>query len=878
MLIGMNTASGQAAGDAARNRLFGPSSQPLVVVLAAFCAGICLDRYGPTALSWAPAGTLIAWLWWGGSAAALLAWWRLWRRHANITAGPCLLLAVGLAAAAWHHTNHRLYERDNLGRFARLEAEPVCLHVRAAKSPERIPASDASPMRSLPTYDRTRLVVDVEAIRDSEHWRPTTGRATLTIEGHLLGVSPGDRLKVFAQLSRPAPPSNPGEFDFAQHLRRQRQTSRLFTSFPDCVTRMDVNHEAGLNISERIASVRSRGEKMLFKNIDQPRAGLASALLLGQRAGVERDTTEAFVQTGTVHLLAISGLHVGILASALMLILRLGWLPQRAALLGVIALTISYAFLADARPSVVRAAILVVVFCFSIYLGRPTLRFNTLAAAGLVVLLFQPLELCSMGTQLSFLAVGTLICAAPMFERWQQQDVLTRLIESTRPWPIRCVRWCGRWYWRLMLAGLAIWLVTLPLIAHNIHLVSPAGVIATPLLYLPLALALISGLGVLLFGWIAPPIAALCGDISGGSIALLNWSVAQIRDLPGSFYWVAGLEPWWIVGFYAGLIAWALCPAWRPPRRWCFAMVGLWVSLGFAWPAINKPSDQMRCTFIDVGHGCSVAMELPDDRLLLYDAGRLASPQGAARSISSFLWSRGRTHIDAIVISHADVDHYNAVPDLLDRFSVGVIYVSPVMLEAAQQTDVDRAVRELFRAVNSAEVPVKTLQAGQRLAGGEVKVDILHPSELGVLAPDMSRVDNANSLVLAVEYAGRRILLPGDLESPGSDDLMAEEPWDCDVLLAPHHGSPRSNPPGFAAWSKPEWTVVSGRRGTDLRPIQQAFGPPSLPNGHVLHTAGQGAITFTVAKNTDQKASNRPPTADFDSSAGALTVRWHLTE
>lgn len=849
----MATAAGQIAGDSGLsegqvNRPQRAPYAPLVIVLVAFCAGLCLDRYWPQS----------AWIWWTMAVLLMGAWWGTCRQRRLFVSGLCLLLAVTSSAAAWHHTQQRLFGEDNLARFARFTPGPTCLRVRATETPERIPASEASPLRALPSYDRTRLVVEVEQLRDHDQWRAVSGRATLTVEGHLLGIQPGDQLQVFAQLSRPSPALNPGEFDFAEHVRRDRQTAQLFASFPDCVTL--IGQSGSWGFGEWLAGVRGRGEQLLLEHAGEENASLASAVLLGQRSGVPRDTSEAFVQTGTVHLLAISGLHVGILAGALMLVLRLGWLPDRWVLLGVVVLTLGYALLAGARPSVVRAAILVTVFCLSIWLGRPALRFNNLAAAGLVVLVFQPLQLFAMGTQLSFLAVGTLICARPVFARWQQQDALTRLVEMTRPGPIRLIRWCGRWYFRVFLAGLAVWLVTLPLLMYQIHLVSPAGVLVTPLLYIPLALALISGLAVLTLGWIAPPLASLCGEICAASIATLDGAVAWVRDLPGSFAWVAGSQLWWMLVFYAAAISWALLPhflpgklQWRPRGRWCLAALGVWIAVGALWPVMSRPEDELRCTFLGVGHGCSVALELPDDRVLLYDAGRLASPRGAARSISSFLWSRGRTHIDAIVISHADVDHYNGVPELLERFSVGVVYVSPVMLEETRRPDAGRAVKELFRSIDEAGVPVRTLQAGQRLAGGEVQVDVLHPTAEGVLTLDRSQVDNANSLVLAIEYAGRRILLPGDLESPGSDDLMAEQPWDCDVLLAPHHGSPRSNPPGFAAWCRPEWTIVSGRRGLDLTAILAAFEPPGIPNGQVLHTAEQGAIAVRIGKSaTDQ--------------------------
>ena len=173
-------------------------------------------------------------------------------------------------------------------------------------------------------------------------------------------------------------------------------------------------------------------------------------------------------------------------------------------------------------------------------------------------------------------------------------------------------------------------------------------------------------------------------------------------------------------------------------------------------------------------------LELPDGHTLLYDAGRLSAPTSCCRIISGYLWSRGHTHIDAVVLSHADSDHYNALPGLLERFSVGVVYVSPVMFD--QQ---NASIRYLHDAIDRAKVPIRVIACGDRLSSGQgCRLQILHPPPRGL--PSTS---NANSIVLTVEYGGRRVFLPADLQSPGMDDVLAERPLHCDMLLVPHHGS-----------------------------------------------------------------------------------------
>jgi competence protein ComEC len=243
-----------------------------------------------------------------------------------------------------------------------------------------------------------------------------------------------------------------------------------------------------------------------------------------------------------------------------------------------------------------------------------------------------------------------------------------------------------------------------------------------------------------------------------------------------------------------------------------------------------------------VGHGIGIVAELPDGRTILYDAGKLGSPLGATRPVSSVLWSRGITHLDALIISHADADHFNGIPELLDRFSVGVIYVSPYMFERRQP-----AVDELMAAIEASGVPLREVRAGDELrsnpvAAGDLRLRVLHPGRQAAIDDD-----NANSIVLALEYAGRRLLFTGDLQTSGLADLLSNEPLDCDCILAPHHGSPRSDPAGFADWSTPEHVVISGARNVeDIVTIERVKNSYRLRGAEVYHTAEDGCVRVDI--------------------------------
>jgi competence protein ComEC len=350
-----------------------------------------------------------------------------------------------------------------------------------------------------------------------------------------------------------------------------------------------------------------------------------------------------------------------------------------------------------------------------------------------------------------------------------------------------------------------------------------------------MAAALISGLFTLLVGGWAPPLAELSGGVCNACLWLVESLVALAHRLPGGHFWLPGPADWWLLGFYGGLAALAVFPRLRPPRRWRLALLSLWISVGLVAGIAERAADRgrLQCTFLAVGHGGAEVLQLPSGETLLYDAGEMAAPGAATRTIAGFLWSRGITHLDAVVLSHADVDHYNGLPGVLDRFSVGAIYVTPQMFE-----NHNPAIVFLHDAIRRSGVPLREVWSGRRFAARGCAMEVIHPPRQGVFGSD-----NANSLTLLVECRKHRILLTGDLAPPGLDDVLAEEPLHCDALLVPHHGSRQSEPAALAAWSTPRWAVISGDRRYDLRPVVAIY---QAAGSRVLHTAETGAVRVTI--------------------------------
>ena len=262
-----------------------------------------------------------------------------------------------------------------------------------------------------------------------------------------------------------------------------------------------------------------------------------------------------------------------------------------------------------------------------------------------------------------------------------------------------------------------MWLASLPLLLHAYNVATPIAVVISPLLFALLTVTLMSGFLTLVLGLVSFSLAGVFASLSQMCISTLDGLVQWSHTAPLSHTWSVGPATWWVVGSYllAGLL-WNLAPElWRGHRwiRWA----AIWIVIG-TLPAIVsslRTDRPLVCHMVDVGHGVCVAVESPDGRLVLYDAGSLGSPYAATETISRFLWQRGHRRIDAIILSHADVDHFNAVPGLLDRFEVAAVYVSPHMFRAIESPDLAAAPASLQKLLADRDVPARVLELGDRL-------------------------------------------------------------------------------------------------------------------------------------------------------------------
>lgn len=808
---------------------------PLMPVALAFATGIVADKYA------APLRTQ-AWAWVAlGCAVVALAT----VKFKGVGAVAILGAAVALAAG-WHHHSWYDLDGDDLARAVNETPRPAWLRGTIRD------VIGFRPSFKVETEGTTRAVLDVTGVKTKDGWKPATGRTLLSIAGKKDGLAAGQDVEAAGVLARVAGPLNPGEFDYRAHLRAQGVRLKLAVESDKGVWKDESakflykNITITNKINQFLGTAREWSRRGLRRAIEPRAEPLAEALLLGRKERVDPDLNDAFTRTGTTHLLAISGLHMQALALALGGALRLAGLGRKGTLANVAGATVAYALLVGLMPSVVRSAAMTMTYCAAGLFDRHSGRANLLAAAALVALGLNPAHLFDVGCQLSFLAVAVIV--------WGVEPISKRILPENPRNPLRALerfyesRWktaarrCIAWLLRGIALSTIVWLAAAPLVALRFHIVSPINIpLNVPLIPMTSGALLAAGVALGLSAVWEPlgrPAAWIGARLLDGTAVVVRWG--EERSWGHAFV----PEPsWgWVAIFYGalGLAAAAWLGRW-PGRKTAAGAVVAWVAvgagLGLAPSVFDQNGEPPRAEALAVDHGLAVLVQTGGGHALLYDCGRMRDPSVGRRIVAPALRARGVWQLDAVLLSHADADHYNGLSELLELIKVGAVLVA----EGFESAENPGAVK-LLELVRKNGVPVRTVAAGDAWNTGSTRFEVRHPAK----GWNPSATDNARSIVLDVSWRGRHVLLTGDLEGDGLStfaDGSPAPPGPVDVLLSPHHGGRTANPEWLFDRVNPSTVVVSQR--APPAGSRDALAPIAARGIPVWRTWEYGAVRLT---------------------------------
>ena len=517
---------------------------------------------------------------------------------------------------------------------------------------------------------------------------------------------------------------------------------------------------------------------------------VASALILARKEGLDPEVRESFAVAGISHLLAISGFHVGVVAVVVSLLVRGVGVPPRPAPAVVTLVTWLYVAFIGFPDAASRAALILTLISVSRLRARPAGALGAIASALLILVLQDPFALGRPGFQLSFAGALGLVTAAPPLRRALGVGWLRRAPRSLR---------------NGVAAGVAATLFTLPFVAWHFGRVSVVGIVTT-LLATPLVAAAIPGLLATLSVYRAfPPLAAF---LAGGTDVLLQGLeglAGTMGSLPGASVWVGDAT---LVGCVAGGV---LGAAWvrttpgrlRPWVRRVVVILVMAVGAGAA-PLVEKSLGHgtLEIVFLSVGQGDAVAIRSPAGRWVLVDTGpRGRSWDAGARVVLPYLRRRGVDRLEALVLTHPDLDHIGGAEVIAEAFDPRFI------MDPAQAAGKDAYV-DVLEVATAKRIPWIEARRGFVLELDGARLEVLYPDG-PTTAPSGKSDFNAQSVVVLVRYGAFEALLTGDAPSEVEEALLPDLPGALEVLKVGHHGSTTSTSPQLLSRASPELAVIS---------------------------------------------------------------------
>lgn len=714
----------------------------------------------------------------------------------------------------------------------RVGDEPVLATVRGrlTETPEQHQTLRRGSMR-----ERITVEIRVESIQRGGWWEPAAGRVRATAPGRLgEAFFRGRTVEVTGVLARPETARAGGLFDYRAHLQNRGIYYTLETEGAGDWKLVDAVSGTGkLPWPERFQTWARATLARGLPGEDEP-LRLLWAMALGWRTGLNDEVAEPFMRSGMLHVFAISGLHVALIAGILISLLRVLRVPRAACGWVAIPLLWFYTAATGWQPSATRSTLMMTIIIGGWALRRPSDLLNSLAAAALIILLWDPLQLFQAGFQLSFLVVlGIALIAPPIrcrLERWRWGDPL--LPDELRP---RWQRWLRDAQTALAAAlatSLAAWLASAPLMATYFNLVSPVGVLANLVIVPVSGLALASCLGSLLTGALWPWLGELFNHAAWGWMSLMARGSEWLAGWPGAFFYVRSPAGGWIAAYVlllaAGLKGWLW--EWR---RWpwlgpALVMLAVWGSRD-----VLARRHETRLTVLPLG-GSGLVIDAPGrGQDLLIDC---ADEAGAEFLLRPFLRAQGWNRLPHLVLSHADTRHLGGFESVCRDFRPKVVHASPL---PSRSTAMQR-VRELglthrgtrFRAV---------------YRGGFVGPwRVLHP----LPGDRFARADDG-AVVLAGNIAGTRVLVLPDLGETGQRALLAREPeLRSDIVISslPARGEPLI-PPLLEA-IQPRLIVLAGaNHPASARPGARLLNRLAQPGRAVVSTHALGAVTLVLRES-----------------------------
>ena len=677
----------------------------------------------------------------------------------------------------------------------------------------------------------------------------------------------GSRVRISGSFSLYTEATNIGQFDARNYYAARKiygqvkKAAIVYTEPPNIIGRG----------KECLWQLRRHLAETFLEVYGEENGALLAAMLLGERTFLSEETQSLYKAAGTLHVIAVSGLHISLLGLGLYRLLRRIFDAQApAAVISVLCMA-AYVFLVGNPPSAVRAFIMFAMGLLAGYWKRTLDTPTALSLSAAIILMGNPFYIGQSSFLLSFLAILAIAVFQPALKEClalinPYHFPLSRLLDSRRAWRLRHLdpqKVTGGCHELLKKAGnglqssFSVWIVTLPVQLFFFSEVSLFGIFFNLLIIPLMGVILLLGIAGLFLKEIFHLFTFLTGS------ALTDWEITVIsicRYAEGIFFaiikaggsladrlsfamWTPGKPAYGKMLLAFGLLL-LFCLLGNlsengrtiPEKFWKYR---LGILLGVILLLAGYPAHNLQITFLDVGQGDGICMELPDGSVYLMDGGSSDVSKVGNYRLVPFLKAKGIRKIDAVFLSHGDADHINGIAELLEEKQMSI---DCICLPAGAEQEEFVEIRDLARARN---ISVRTIQAGDFWENNGAKFWCLNPA-------DVTASGNAASMVLYMEYQDFSMLLTGDLEGGGEKSVAAllrsNAITGISVLKVAHHGSKNSTKEEFLRQCSPAVAVIScGEHNTYGHPHKETLERLNDMGTAVYRTDCSGAVQITVS-------------------------------
>lgn len=696
--------------------------------------------------------------------------------------------------------------------------------------------------------DKTRLYLLADKIIERDNIIKINGKLLIIVKEQLELFNYGDRLRLSARIRHPRNFNNPGGFDYRSYLALKG--IRATASLKDGGKIVKVGETTPNPFLKIVEKYRTQIRKFLTISLQSPTSEIAKALILGEKGEISKELREWFSTAGVAHILAISGLHIGIIAlvsffiinnllklsTRLMLSTDISKISAFMTLIPVI----TYCFIAGHGIATVRATIMVTTYLMAIIIGREEDLWNTLALAAFLILIFSPSSLFDISFQLSFTSVITILYLTPRFSTPLFQPP-PDLLEPPPPWWKKNIKKITLF----LMVTISAMIGTAPLVAYYFHRFSPWGFL-TNLIIIPLIGFLIVPLGLFasLLLFICQPLATFILHLIQPFIFLSVSIVEFFNQLPYADYRTTTPTLLEIVLFYLGVLL--LVNIKKSKKiRYLLALVAIaFICNQGLWYYRNNLSPLLRITSIDVGQGEATLIQLPKGATMLIDGGGFYdnSFDIGELVVAPLIWKKKIKHLDYLVLSHPHPDHLNGLVFIVKNFKVKEVWTNGEKVYTEPFEEFERTIAEK-------RIKKRIINRGypeQKING--VLIEFLHPPKApwhDLTKGYHSKINN-HSLVIRLTHQDISMLFTGDISQEAERELVNMVPnLKSNILKVPHHGSATSSSPEFLKQVQPQIAIFNvGFKNIFHLPSSKIIKRYQEQGCQIFRTDQDGAITI----------------------------------